>query len=98
MRLRVSNLAALLAVVIVPPLVGQTLARIATSRITRRDLERRIATEKAYGGGIAREAAFVSLVSDALDREVARSLGLLPDAAELQQFSNRADQSSRAPA
>jgi hypothetical protein len=97
MKLRSSTFALLLAVVIVRPLVGQTLGSVGTSRITRRDIEHRIAIEKAYGGTLTSEAAFVSLVNDALDREVARTLGLLPDSAEMQRFSDHADRTSKAP-
>jgi hypothetical protein len=79
------------------PLAAQPLATIGSSTIDAQHLRRRIAIERAYGGELTREAALVSLVNDAIEREVARGLGLLPDSSELLRFSQYADQSSKAP-
>ena len=75
------------------PLIAQPVASVGSSVITPQHLTRRIDIERAYGGELKREAALVSLVNDAIEREVARGLGLLPDSSELLRFSQYADQS-----
>jgi hypothetical protein len=78
-------------------LSAQTVARVGDVTIERTHIERRIAVERAYGGTMATEAALVALVNDATEREVARSIGELPDDAELRRFSAHADATSKAP-
>jgi hypothetical protein len=78
-------------------LTAQPVATIGAGHINRLDLDRRLAIEHAYGGALTREAALVSLVNDAIEREIARSLGLLPDSTELLAFSRHADETSKAP-
>jgi hypothetical protein len=79
------------------PLVAQPVATVGSSAINAQHLTRRVAIEQAYGGELTREAALVSLINDAIEREVARGLGLLPDSSELLRFSQYVDQSSKAP-
>jgi hypothetical protein len=79
------------------PLGAQPVATVGSSAIDAQQLTRRIAIEHAYGGELTREAALVSLVNDAVEREVARGLGLFPDSSELVRFSQYVDQSTKAP-
>jgi hypothetical protein len=78
-------------------LAAQPIAIVGASAVTRHDIDRRIAIEQAYGGTLTREGGLASIVNDLIEREVVRSIGLLPDGAELQTFSDHADQTSKAP-
>src|SRR5688572_2095425 len=87
----------LLSTVVVPHLTAQVVATVGAGSITRQQLELRIATERTYGARIEPSAALTALITEELERQVARSLGLIPDSSELQRFSEHADKTSKAP-
>lgn len=73
-------------------------ARVGASTIARADIKYKIQLEQAYGSpAIADETALVSVMQDAIEREVARSVGADTGAAEIAEFSRFADESSKAP-
>ncbi len=66
--------------------------------ISSGQIEHRTAVEQAYGAGtLPPHTITVALVNDALEREVARLLGLLPTDAEVRDFRRHVEQTTRAP-
>lgn len=73
-------------------------AEVGGARISSADVSYRVAVEKAYGNATATEAAvLVSLVNDALEREVARAAGVDATAEEIAALGKHADETSKAP-
>lgn len=75
------------------------LATVGQSAISQQDVAYRIGIANAYGNqGMTDAAALVSLVNDALEREVGRKAGVVVTKDELDGFSKHVDASSKAPA
>lgn len=73
-------------------------ARVGASTIARADIKYKIQLEQTYGSPvIADETALVSVMQDAIEREVARSVGADTSAAEITELSRFADENSKAP-
>ncbi len=73
------------------------IVRVGEVVITSFDVERRGEVEALYGARPSREVAIVALVNESLEREVARSLGLLPTPEEIIDFRRHVEQTSKAP-
>jgi len=76
---------------------SKPLAVVGQTSISEADTGYRIGLQRAYGVTIGRSAALVSLVNDALEREVARAAGILVTEKNLDVFSNFVDHNSKAP-
>lgn len=78
--------------------LGQTVATVGSRTITAQDISLRVATEAVYGhSGLTSSAALVSLINDAIEREVAASLGVDATVAEITQLGQHANTTSKAP-
>jgi len=74
------------------------LATVGQEAISQTDITYRIGIARAYGNqGMTDATALVSLVNDALEREVGRKAGIIATAKELAGFSKHVEQSSKAP-
>lgn len=73
-------------------------ARVGSTTITQTDVQNRVAVEVAYGGdSLPYHSALTALINDALEREVAGSLGLMPDSAQIRAFIEHVETTTRAP-
>jgi len=77
--------------------VQQCAAMVGEACIGETDIGYRIGVEQAYGTSLAREAALVVLVNDAIQREVGRPVGVQVTEKDLDGFSAYVDKSSKAP-
>jgi hypothetical protein len=76
----------------------RTVAHVGKTNITSRDIDYRIEIGRAYGNeGMTSEAALVSLVNDAIEREAARMYGIAVTNEELDALSEHADRNTKAP-
>ncbi|MHC4250344.1 MAG: hypothetical protein ACYS9X_14545 [Planctomycetota bacterium] len=77
---------------------GGAVAEVGSVRIGEADVSYRAAVERAYGNTSAtRAAALVLLVSDALEGEMAREVGVDASLEEIAALSKHADETSKAP-
>lgn len=77
---------------------GRIVAHVGETAITERDVGYRVNIAEAYGNeGMAPGTALVSLVNDAIEREVARANGVIVTSEELDSLSGHADRNTKAP-
>jgi len=75
-----------------------SIATVGQYHLARTDLGYRIGIARAYGNrGVSDAEALLSLVNDALEREIARRTGIIVTAKELTGFTRHVDASSKAP-
>lgn len=73
-------------------------AQVAEEAIRHTDVEYRLKMEQAYGNTAATvEAAAVALINEAVEREVARQVGVAATIQEIRQLAQHADATSQAP-
>jgi hypothetical protein len=77
---------------------SRTVATVSKTAITLRDISHRIKTEEAYGNdGATAAVALVSLVNDAIEREVALRHGVAITQEEIISYRNYVDENTKAP-
>ena len=75
-----------------------TIAFVGQLEISESDVSHKMALEKVYGNiTITENAALVSLVNSAIEREIARLNGIKAEPEEIAAFSRHADETSKAP-
>ena len=73
-------------------------AQVGKTTITQAEIENRIAVESAYSNdSLPHHTALAALINDALEWEVADSLGLVPDSMQVRAFIEHVETTTRAP-